>query len=229
MPLAGVLWRGSSITALSDAILRAGDSAIRSALYAGVAASTLTALGFFLAYLVHRRALAGWWGVDALVLFLFMLPGTILGIGLIALWNHPSTNWIYATPVIVVLGFVAQYAALSTRIIQAGFSQLSPSLEDAAEVTGARWFRRVFGILMPLLRPVMLAAWVVSFIFCLRDVSLPLLLAPPGRDTLTARTMTLMANGSPELVAALCLLAVSLGLVPLGVLGVAWRAWGKRA
>ena len=143
------------------------------------------------------------------------------------MWNHSSTNWIYATPAILIIGFVAQYAALSVHIVVVGFSQVSPSLEEAAEVAGVGWFRRVFGILAPVARPVLVAAWAVTFVFCLRDVALPLFLAPPGRDTLTARTMTLMANGSPELIAALCLLAVLVALVPLGALGVAWRAWSK--
>jgi iron(III) transport system permease protein len=227
MPLGGVLWRGSSITALSDAVQRAGGSAMRSVLYAGVSASVLCTLGFFLAYLVHRRSLAGWWWLDVLALFLFTLPGTVIAIGLIALWNHPSTNWIYATPAILIIGFIAQYAALSVRIVVAGFSQMSPSLEEAAEVAGVGWFRRVFGILAPLARPVLVAAWAVTFVFCLRDVALPLLLAPAGRETLTARTMTLMANGSPELIAALCVLAVLLALLPLGALGMAWRVWSK--
>jgi len=144
-------------------------------------------------------------------------------------WNHPSTNWIYATPAMLVIGLVAQYAALSIRMVAAGFSQMSPSLEEAAEVAGAGWFRRVFGILAPAVRPALLASWAVTFVFCLRDVALPLLLAPPGRDTLTARTMTLMANGSPELIAALCMLAVLQALLPFGVLGIAWRVWSKPA
>ena len=224
MPIGAVMWRGMSITALSDAIQRAGGSAMRSILYAGVAATVLCALGFFLAYLIDRRALVVWAWIDTLTLFLFALPGTVIAIGLIALWNHPATNWIYATPAMLIIGLVAQYAALSVRIVVAGFSQVSPSLEEAAEVAGVGWFRRVFGILVPLARPALVTAWAVTFVFCLRDAALPLLLAPPGRDTLTARTMTLMANGSPELVAALCVLSVLLALLPLGVLGVAWHA-----
>jgi iron(III) transport system permease protein len=165
--------------------------------------------------------------VDALALFLFTLPGTVIGIGLIALWNHRSTNWIYATPAILIIGFLAQYAALSIHIVLSGFSQMSPSLEEAAEVAGAGWFRRVFGILAPVARPALIASWAITFVFCLRDVALPLLLAPPGRDTLTARTMTLMANGSPELIAALCVFAIFLALLPLGALGMAWRIRSK--
>jgi iron(III) transport system permease protein len=228
-PLGALLWRGLNAAALSEAIDRAGGSALRSLVYSGVSATVLSALGFFLAYLIHRRAVPGWCSIDALSLFLFTLPGAVIGIGLILLWNHPHTNWIYATPAIVAIGYTAQYAALSTRTILAGFSQQSPSLEEAAEIAGARWFNRVGKILVPLQWRAILASWVVTFLFCLRDVSIPLLLAPPGRDTLTARTMTLMANGSPELIAALCLLSIVLTLVPLVVLGAASGFWSKAA
>ena len=227
VPLGALVWRGFGAAALTDALDRAGASAARSLAYSGVSATLLSALGFFLAYLIHRRALACWRWVDAVTLFLFTLPGSVIGIGLIALWNRPSTNWIYATPAILVAGYVAQYAALGTRTILAGFAQTSPAMEEAAEVAGAGWFRRVFGILAPLVGPSILVGWTVTFLFCLRDVSLPLLLAPPGRDTLTARTMTLMANGSAELVAALCLLSMSLTAVPLVMYGAARRLWSK--
>lgn len=223
------MWRGFGVAALTEVLDRAGASALRSIAYSGVSATVLSALGFFLAYLIHRHAVACWRWIDAVMFFLFTLPGTVVGIGLIALWNRPSTNWIYATPAILVTGYVAQYAALGARTILAGFAQTSPGLEEAAEVASAGWFRRVFGILAPLVGPAILVSWVVTFLFCLRDVSLPLLLAPPGNDTLTARTMTLMANGSAELVAALCLMSMSLTAVPLIVYGVARRLWSRAA
>jgi iron(III) transport system permease protein len=228
-PLSALLWRGLSPGALAEAVHRAGDSAVRSLLYSGASASVLAVLGFLLAYMFYGKAIFGWRSIDALLLFLFTLPGTVIGIGLIVLWNRPATNWIYATPAMLVLGYVAQYAVLSARTILAGLSQVSPSLEEAAAVAGAGWFRRVFLILLPVLRPVIVLSWTVTFIFCLRDVSLPLLLASPGHDTLTARTMTLMANGSPELIAALCLLSIALALVALAVLGTAWRVWSRTA
>lgn len=228
-PLGALAWRGLTPAALTEAIDLAGASALRSIVYSIVAASVLSVLGFFLAYLIHRRVLGLWRWADALGLFLFTLPGTVIGVGLIVLWNRSYTTWIYATPAIVIIGYVAQYAALSSRTILAGFSQMSPSLEEAAEVAGASWFRRAGRILVPLVRPAILTAWTLCFLFSLRDVSLPLLLAPPGRDTLTARTMTLMANGSPELIAALCLLSIVLTLIPLGIFAGLSRLWAKDA
>jgi iron(III) transport system permease protein len=126
-----------------------------------------------------------------------------------------------------VTGYVAQYAALGTRTILAGFAQTPADLEEAAEVAGAGWARRVSGILVPLLWPSILIGWAVAFLFCLRDVSLSLLLAPAGHDTLTARTMTLMANGSPELIAALCVMLMSLSVIPLGVLFAVRGLWSS--
>ena len=225
VPLGALIWRGMNVTALREALDRAGNSAIRSVAYAAVSATVVSILGFFLAYLIHRRAIAGWRWVDAATLFLFTVPGTVIGLGLIGLWNHPSTNWIYATPAMLVGGYIAQYAALGTRAMVAAFAQTPVHLEEAAEIAGAAWFHRVRGILVPLLWPSILVGWAVSFLFCLRDVTLPLLLAPPGYDTLTARTMTLAANGSPELIAALCLLLIGLSMIPLGVCGAARRFW----
>ncbi len=227
VPLGAITWRGLSTAALSEAVERAGASALRSVAYSGVSATALSILGFFLAYLIHRRAVRGWRWVDAVLLFLFTLPGTVVGIGLIALWNRRQTNFIYATPVILWIGYIGAYAALSTRTILAGFAQMPAHAEEAAEVFGAGWARRVYGILAPLLWPSILVGWAVAFLFCLRDVNLSLLLSPAGHETLTARSMTLMANGSPELIAALCLLLIALSVVPLGVLFAAWKLGSK--
>jgi iron(III) transport system permease protein len=216
-----------NVAALRQALDRAGSSAIRSVAYAAASATLLSVLGFFLAYIIHRRAIPGWRWVDAVTLFVFTLPGTVIGLGLIGLWNRPSTNWIYATPAMLVGGYIAQYALIGTRAMVAGLAQTPVHLEEAAEIAGASWLRRVRGILVPLLWPSILVGWAITFLFCLRDVTLPLLLAPPGYDTLTARTMTLAANGSPELIAALCLLLIGLSMIPLGVCGLARRFWRK--
>ena len=93
-------------------------------------------------------------------------------------------------------------------------------MEEAPEVAGAGWARQLSQIMVPLLWSPITASWAVAFLSCVTDVSLPLLLAPAGRDTLTAHTMTLMAN-------ALCLLLMSLAAIPLGVAGLAKGNMGR--
>ncbi|MCK9997483.1 MAG: hypothetical protein KAH56_14505, partial [Candidatus Krumholzibacteria bacterium] len=52
---------------------------------------------------------------------------------------------------------------------------------------------------------------------CLRDMGITMLVYPPGYETLPVRIFTLMANGSPQLIAALCMIMIITTLLPLGL------------
>ena len=194
-----------------------------------MAATLITAAGFVLGMYQAREAGRLPRLLDALLLFLFTIPGTVIGVGLISTWNRPLTQWIYASPVLLVLGLGIQYLALSSRMVLAGSSQVPASLEEAAAIAGASWCRIQTRIVAPLLFPVLLTVWATSFIFSARDVSLPLLLAPPGQDTLTSRTLTLAANPPPGLIAGLCVLTLTLAVFPIGLLLLGRRIYGRRA
>jgi len=103
-PIAVLIIRSASLDAYAEAFSRAGDSLLRSLEYACIGATLMSFVGFFTGYLIHTRALKLWRFVDSLTIFLFALPSTVIGIGLISLWNTPSTNFIYATPAIIIIG-----------------------------------------------------------------------------------------------------------------------------
>ena len=63
-----------------------------------------------------------------------------------------------------------------------------------------------------------MVAWVVGFIFTLRESSITMLVAPAGASTLSSSILTQMANGKEATIASLCLLAILLVIVPLGLL-----------
>jgi iron(III) transport system permease protein len=159
-----------------------------------------------------------------MTILLFALPSTVIGIGLISLWNQPLTNFIYATPAIIILGYLAQYTALTSRITVATLVQIPPSMEEAAQVAGAWWLRRIIWIVAPLAKRGLIAGWLVGYIFCLRDTGISMMVYPPGHDTFPVRIFTLMANSPAELIAALCVIMIGATLLPLGLLGLAFRA-----
>jgi iron(III) transport system permease protein len=225
LPIAALIVQSGSLTAFADAFSRASDSILRSVVFAAIGATLLTLLGFFCGYLIHNRTLPLWRSVDALALFLFTLPGTVIGIGLISLWNRPITNAIYATPAIIILGYLAQYAVLPTRMTAAILQRVPPSLEQAAQLCGASWFMTLRHIVAPLAKRGLIGAWIIAYIFCLRDLGITLVVYPPGFDTLPVRILTLMANGAPSLISALCVILIAVTLLPLFV-GALWQ---KRA
>jgi iron(III) transport system permease protein len=105
----------------------------------------------------------------------------------------------------------------------AALDHVPQSMEEAAQVSGAHWGRRLWGIVLPITHQGLAAAWLVGYLFCLRDTGITMLVYPPGHDTLPVRTFTLMANGRPELIAALCLLMIAAALVPLVILAAGFR------
>jgi iron(III) transport system permease protein len=226
LPLGGLVLQTSPIDYV-DALSRAGDSLRHSLLYAASGATLLTLLGFFCGYLVHTRALRTWRWVDFLTLLLLVLPSPVIGIGLIGLWNRPATDWIYSTPTMILLGYLAQYIALTSRTTAATLAQIPASMDEAAAVTGAGWFRRLLRITAPLSRPGLLTAWLVAYIFCLRDTGIAMLIYPPGHDTLPVRIFTLMANSPEGLIAALCVLMMAATFLPLIPLGLIVRRWSR--
>jgi len=228
LPLGALLRDGLAAGALADAWRRSGDAALRSLAWAGIGASLLTLIGSLLGYGIERRSLPLWRGFDRLALLLFATPSTVLGIGLVALWNQRATSWIYATPAVVLLGLLGQLAAVPSRLTGTAVAAIPIALEEAARIGGAGWIRRVLHIVAPLAAPGLIAAWLASFLFCLRDLGISMIVYPPGQDTLPVRTFTLMANGPPELVAALCLLMIAAALGPLLVLAALLRWMSPR-
>jgi len=224
LPIAMLIVQSASLSIFVEAFSRASDSIVRSVVFAVIGATLLVILGFFLGYLVQRRAQPLWQSVDALTLFLFTLPGTVIGIGLISLWNTPVTNAIYATPAIVILGYIAQYAVLPMRMTAAILQRIPPSLEYAAQLCGASWFVILRDIVVPLAKNGLIATWIIAYVFCLRDLGITMVVYPPGFDTLPVRILTLMANGAPSLISALCMILIVVTLIPLLVVAL----WQRR-
>jgi iron(III) transport system permease protein len=228
IPLLVLIIQSASIFTYVEAFSKAAGSLLRSLIYGAVGASVLTILGFFLGYLIHTKAFRFWLAVDSFTIFLFALPGIVIGIGLISLWNRPSTNFIYGTPAIIILGYIAQYVALPSRVAVSTLAQIPTSMDEAAQIAGASWLRCLILILVPLAKRGLIAGWLVGYIFCMRDTGISMIVYPPGYDTLPVRTFTLMANSPTELIAALCVIMIIATLLPLGALGLLFKP-GRQA
>jgi iron(III) transport system permease protein len=223
LPLSVLAAQSLSYPAYAEAFTRATDSLLRSMALAIVGATALTVVGFLCAYLIHDRTLTLWRGVDVLALFLFALPGTVIGIGLIGLWNTPVTSFLYGSPVIVIVGYLAQYAILPTRMVWVTLERIPATVEYAAQICGATWIMTLRHILAPLASRGLIAAWICSYVFCMRDLGVGMVVYPPGSDTLPVHILTLMANGAPSLIAALCVILIGATILPFGLVALCQR------
>lgn len=204
--------------AVGQGLARSGQAIAESVLLAGVAATTICAVSIVLA---HRRARSPSWAmrwVDAALIALLAVPGTIVGVALILLWNRPG--WIgavYGTPAMTALAYLARFIPVATLIVTAGVRRVPRSSEDAAAVSGAGWARTMRHIVVPQMATALLVAWVLVFVLAFGEVGASVLVAPPGHAPYPVHVFTLIANAPPEHVAALALVQATVIACPFAI------------
>jgi iron(III) transport system permease protein len=208
-------WNGG--TPIKDS----GPAIVNSLALSTAGATAVVALGAFLGYGAARLKVRARGIAELIILACFALPGTVVAIGLIGLWNRPGTvGYIYKSMAIIVVACAARFLPVATLILGAGVRQIPGSSEEAAEVFGSGWFR-IFGrIVIPQMRGAILAAWVIVFIFSFGELASTILIAPPGESTLPVRIYTLLANTTSNQVAALALMQAVIVLAPMVLLAL---------
>lgn len=217
VPVISLAAATGSIQAWVTALKTAHEQMAFSVLSSAAAATLATGLYFMVARAFESVAWlkAGW--ADFPAILPFALPGPVLAIGMIQVWNCPALDLIYGGMAIVVLAFTARFCPLSLKPIVANLGQIHPHMEEAARIVDGAWLRRVFRITGPLALPGLTASWIITYIFCMGELSVSLLVMPPGGATLSIRIYTLMHYGAGELVACLCLYLIFLTLVPVSL------------
>jgi iron(III) transport system permease protein len=214
-PIAALLLAVEFDGGLAETIGWVGNTPFRSLGSSTAAAAIMTMVAVVLGRELNRRSWLGGWS-DGLCTLAFLMPSSILGVGLIAAWNREATAWLYGTPAILVVGFVARYCAVALRAYAAALMQVPASLDDAARVAGASYLARL-GLTARMTPSGVVGTFLLALIFALRDLETAVLYYPPGGQPLTVRIFTLEANGPPGVVAALAAVHVALTLSVLAL------------
>ena len=177
-------------------------------------ATGMVVLGFFISYFISCFSTRLSNLYDPLILLPVAVPSTVIAIGLIRLWNTDLIPVVYGSFLIIIIGYMARFLPFVVKTLSLFFGQIHPSIEEAARLPGAKFPEILRRILLPLMRPGIITAWVVGFVLSLRELGVTLLVSPAGLQTLPSRIYILMHSGSPEIVASLSLMLVFLILAP---------------
>jgi ABC-type Fe3+ transport system permease subunit/sugar lactone lactonase YvrE len=150
----------------------------------------------------------------------FLVPGVLLGVALIVLFNRPEFFWLYRGAGIVLLALAVRYFALGWTGVRHALDGTDSELNDVARMEGASRWQTLRWVLWPQIAPQVAAAWYVVYVLCLWDVESLVLIVPPGGETLALRVFNLLHYGHNAQVNALCLMLLALALAPL----LAWVA-----
>lgn len=227
LPLSGLFFTVGMVDNLYIAFEKALDPLLRSLTFAIFGATLLMIFGFLTGYVLFLKIPILSRILDASILFLFVLPATVLGIALILFWNRPFIDFIYTSPLIILFGYVSKYLALSVKISQTKLVSLPNSMIEAAQISGANWFEILRFILLPASKKILISIFIVGFVFSLRENTITMLVYPPGYETLPIYIVTQMANGKEEIVAALSVIMILVSLLPF-LLFAFWQFRGEK-
>ncbi|HHT1215905.1 TPA: ABC transporter permease [Klebsiella michiganensis] len=154
-------------------------------------------VGLLAAWLVVVQKMKGSAFVDALSLLPAALPGVVVGVGLILLWNQPL--WPvspYNTWFMLLLSYCCLLLPWPVRYVGSALRQLGHNLEPAARVHGATPLQALRLIVLPLVFPALLAAMLMVFAIASRELVTSLLLAPAGTQTVSVFIWRQFEQGS---------------------------------
>ena len=177
--------------------MNAVRSALSNSLILGVATASIgVVLMGLLTWIIYRSRLPGSAVIEYVVMFPQAVPRLVFAFGMMWAWIVFPIP-IYGTLWLLLIAYLTVFLPLGVRTIAGVMLQIDKTLEECAEMCGAPWSYRIRTITMPLLRPGLLAAWLLLFIASVRELGASILLMGPNSKVITP------ASSSPGLQRAL--------------------------
>jgi iron(III) transport system permease protein len=215
----GIRWTGA-----------AWDSFFTTLQIAAIAAPLTAIVGIITAYLLTRQNFAGKNSFEFGTMLSFAIPGTVIGVSYILAFNVPPIE-ITGTGIILIVSFVFRNMPVGVRAGIASMSQLDKSLDESSLTLGANSWQTFRKIIVPLLRPAILAALVYSFVRAMTAISAVIFLVSAEYDMATSYIIGRVENNDYGLAIAYSttLIFVMLSAVGLLQLLVGKTKIGRRA
>ncbi len=171
----------------------------------------------FLVWIIYRSRIRGAGAIEYLVMFPQAVPRLVFGLALLWAWlNIPIP--IYGTLWLLALAYLTVMLPLGVRTLAGVVLQIDKSLEECARVCGAGWFYQMRTITLPLLRPGVLAAWLLIFMACVRELGTSVFLMGPNAKVIAPSIVNAFASSGTELTAAMALIQTATVVVALVIL-----------
>jgi iron(III) transport system permease protein len=174
-------------------------------------------------WIVVKTKLPGRWALDNLASLPMVFPGLVLGLSLMIFYLNVDIG-VYGTMWILFIAYVTRFMPYGLRFNTTSMLQIHKELEESAAMSGASWATTFWRIVLPLLKPGMLAGWIYIMIVSIRELSSSILLYSPGTEVVSIVIWELWENGQYVELSALGVMFIML----LFVLVMISQAIGKK-
>ncbi len=188
----GLVWAGTAWNSLFTTLK-----------LSALAAPLCALLGLLIAWLLARTRFKGQSVFEFAALLAFAIPGTVLGVSYILAFNVPPVE-ITGTGLIIVMCFIFRNLPVGVRAGTAAFKQIDPSLDEASIMLRAGTATTLRRVVLPLLKPALVAALVYSFVRSMTTVSAVIFLVTAENELATTYIIGRVGNGDYGVALAYC-------------------------
>jgi iron(III) transport system permease protein len=195
-------------------------SLANSAWMATVATGGALALALWAGPLVVRHRVRAARAIEALLALPWAVPGTVLAIALATTFSvaSPATGRVVlvGTVAILPLAYLVRNLPLTGRAVLAGYRQLDPALDEAAQSLGAGRWRRMLRVTMPLLKPALAAGGSLAFVTALGDFVVSIILETYANRPISAQIFSSLRVNELGVAAAFGVVLMAVSAAALG-------------
>ncbi len=194
----GLVWAGTAWNSLFTTVR-----------LAAIAAPICASIGLLISWLLARTQFVGQRAFEFGALLAFAIPGTVLGVSYILAFNVPPFE-LTGTALIIVLCFIFRNLPVGVRAGTASFKQLDKNLDEASTMLRAGTATTLRRVVLPLLKPALVAALVYSFVRSMTTVSAVIFLVTAENELATTYIIGRVGNGDYGVALAYCTVLIVL-------------------
>lgn len=213
LPLQGLTGRWYPAIVEDRTLVRSISTSLAVAAVATVLSTTIGTLGAFLVVRLRSRLTAA---MEMLALLPLLLPGVVLGIGLLLVTSAVGLRPSFLT---IVLGHVALTTPVVLFVVAARLRRLSTRYEAAARDLGASGVQIARFVTFPLIRSAVLGGGLLAFTLSIDEVIVTFLLTGT-ENTLPVQVYSMVRFGLSPAITAVYSLIVAMTLVAMLVIGL---------
>lgn len=205
---------------------------------AAIATPIAGVLGMLIAFLVARKKFTGRHALDFATMLGIAVPGTIIGIGYLLVFNGPQQvtlpvigtvtlipkltggRAVFGGAAAIVLVYIVRSVPAALRSGVAALSQIDPAIEEASISLGADNFGTFRRITLPLIRPAFLSGLIYAFTRSMTTISAIIFLTTPGTKIMTHQILNEVENGRYGNAFAYCVILIAIVLAAIGIMAV---------
>ncbi|HEU0231045.1 MAG TPA: iron ABC transporter permease [Burkholderiaceae bacterium] len=199
--------------------------ALRHSVFLAIVGATLgVLLSIFIAYVIVKIRTRAAGLLESLSFLSFSFPGIVIGIGF--MWFFVQTP-LYASLTALLVAYIATYLPYGVRPLASAFVQVHAHLEESSQVCGASALTTMRRIIVPLLVPGIVSAWILMATMFVRELTVSVVLSRPGSEVLAVQILNFADDGLWGKLSALgiVMILISTGLVLLATYaGTRFRA-----